>query len=113
MIKETDDQGSNKYKYVKCPACGSKKRHFEGLSETAIKMRSAKPGYLIAFMLENRLIGDPEIIRSLPLGTEIPSVISAIDICMDCGCVYAPMVITGKAKVTSAVKPSKLILPGQ
>lgn len=111
MIKEVDGQGNTVYRYVKCPACGSKKRHFEEMSEKAIKMDLAGKGYLEALIHQTRVVADPVKLAGQPLGAEAPSITFALDICKDCGMVYAPMVITGKAKKT--LTPPKLILPGQ
>lgn len=119
MIKETDNEGTTKYTYVKCPACGSKKRHYEHASEKAIKMGIAEAGFLMPYMHDNRAVVDPRKDRFLPTGTEAPTVISATEICMECGCVYAPMVIQAKGKKIMVDKQGKNIskpiihLPGQ
>jgi len=113
MIKETDKDGTTKYKYVKCPACGSKKRHFERMSEEAIKIGMAKPGHLEAYDHVNRVVADPAKLAVAPIGSEAPSIVVATEICMDCGCVYAPMVIRAKAKKTIAQPTPKIIIPGQ
>ena len=120
MKKETDGKGNTFYKYVKCPACGSKKRHYEEGSKKAIEMGVAKPGTLMPYQYDNQIMGDPALVASAPIGTEIPSITTALEVCKDCGCVYAPMVITSKVKKQLATpaqqakkddKP-KLYLPG-
>ncbi len=113
MEKETDKQGNTKYKYPKCPACGSENRHFEKMSEEAVKSGSAKEGFLIAYQHTNGIIADPQMEAILPLGSEIPAITVATDICVDCGCLYAPMVITGKAKKQLAQQAPKIFLPGR
>lgn len=111
MMKETDKEGNTKYQYGKCPACGSKKRHYEDMCEKAIKAELAQPGFLVPYNYNSRVIADKLKLDAAPLGSEVPSIASATEICKDCGCVYAPMVITGKAKKT--LTPPKIILPGQ
>jgi len=120
MPKEViGDTGMTKYTYAKCPACGSKKRHYEDACERAIKMNVAPPGYLVPFSYNERIIADPIKEAVLPLGAELPSITSALEICKQCGCVYAPMVITGKAKKSlttggeQAKERPKIYLPGQ
>ena len=98
MIKTSDDAGNVKYTYVKCPGCGSKKKHFEDISNKAIKMGVAKTGYLTALGYETQHVGMPSLIAIAPLGSEIPTITYALEICKACGMVYSPMVITGKAK---------------
>lgn len=110
MEKTSDGAGTTKYRYTKCPACGSKKRHYEEACEKAIKMGVADKGYLVPFLYDNRPIKDPGKEASIKVGDEVPTITAAVEICKDCGCVYAPMVITGKAKKTLA--PSNLIVPG-
>ena len=111
MVKKiTDSAGNTQYQYVQCPVCKSKKRHFEFASERAIKMGVAEPGSLIPFIYENKTLVDPQKFVSALVGSEAPTIIAAAEICMDCGCVYAPMVIHGKAK--KEVKP-KIVVPRQ
>lgn len=116
MIKETDKQGNTKYQYVKCPACGSKKRHYERISAEAIKAGTVGPEFLIPFQHDSRLVVESIKEATLPVGSEVPSIMAATEICMDCGCVYAPMVIIGKAKksiTTKGQEKPKLYLLGQ
>ena len=111
MEKTTDGEGTTQYRYPKCPACGSKKRHYEEASEKAIKMGVADKGFLVPMIYDNKTIMDPTKQASIKVGDEAPTMTAALEICKDCGCVYAPMVITGKAKKT--LLPTKLVLPGQ
>lgn len=112
MEKETDDQGTTKYKYTKCPACGSESRHFEELSAEAIELGSAKEGFVTGYDMTNGVIGEPEILQRLPLGSEAPSIRVVTDICKDCGSLYAVIVVTGKFKKQLAVAPPTIHLPG-
>ncbi len=98
MIKQHDGEGTTMYKYTGCPACKSKKRHFEERCKEAIKMGVAKPGFLVPLAYGERLVADPALEKLAPLGTEIPTITYATEICKDCGCHYSPMVITGKSK---------------
>ena len=109
MIKETDEDGNTKYTYVKCPACKSKKRHYEDASNKAVKMGVAPAGFLEAFTYNSRAIADPVKLNALKPGEEAPLMVSALEICKGCGCVYAPMVISGKVKktLTTGVEQAK------
>ena len=111
MIKETDGEGTTVYKYPKCPACGSKKRHFEAISEKAIKMGTAPEGSPMPYNFDERTVVHPSKEARLELGSEAPKIQVATDICEDCGCVYATMVVTGKA--TKTLQTPKLIIPGK
>lgn len=96
MQKQTDGQGNTIYKYDKCPACKSKKRHYEDISGKAVEMGLAPDGYLVAYLYDNRPIGDETKLKVAKMGEQAPFITSATEICKDCGNVYAPMVITGK-----------------
>ena len=111
MIKTTDEAGNTKHQCVKCPVCGSKKKHYEEASKRAIKMGLAKSDYLTCLLFNNQIMVDPAMETSVKEGDTIPTMLSAIDICYDCGCVYAPMVIAGKGKKAFASSPTKIILP--
>lgn len=117
MIKEKAKDGSTVYKYVKCPVCGSKNRHTEKMCEKAIKAGTVAPGFIVAFIYDHKMLIDPIKEASLPVGAEIPAITIAAEVCRDCGCVYAPLVITGKAKKSvttdSASGKKKIWLPGQ
>ncbi len=116
MEKKTDGKGTTQYRYPKCPMCKSKKRHYENISAKAVSMGTVKPGYVQTLEHRSEIIADPAILNKKPVGTQAPSIMFALDICEDCGCVYAPMVITGKAEKQAVVAPPtkpKLFLPGQ
>ncbi len=113
MEKETDDQGNTTYRYPKCRACGSESRHFEDISKQAVELGSAKEGFVTGFDMTNGVIGEPDILQHLPLGSEAPSIRVVTDICKDCGSLYAVIVITGKFKKQLAVVPPIIHLPGQ
>ena len=100
MLKTQNKDGSTTYKYTKCPACGSKKRHFEEQSEKAIKMDVAPVGFITAFHHDVRAVADAPTFERKPIGTEFPKIMAATDICKGCGCIYSPLVIAGKDKKT-------------
>jgi len=54
------------------------------------------------------VVEDKEIIKTLPVGTEVPAAVITTDICSNCGCIYATSITEGKA-----VKPPKLLIPNQ
>ena len=113
--KIVDGQGNTQYRYSKCPACGSKKRHFEEQCEKAIKMDVAPVDFIMAYEHDVRPIAEAQTFKGKPLGTEFPTIMVATDICKDCGCVYAVIVITGKdtkQTQTSTSKLDKLWKPG-
>ena len=114
MEKETDGKGTTKYKYNKCPVCGSKKRHYEAVSDKAIKTGTVEDGFLMPYQYEERVVVSPGKEKTLPAGTQAPQITSATEICVDCGCVYAAMVIVTKVeKGEPPPQPkAKLILPG-
>ncbi len=113
MIKETDNEGNTKYTYPKCKACGSDKLHFKEMSEKAIKAGSAKEGFVTGYEITSGIIGDPDILKGLPLGSETPSIRVVTDICKDCGSLRAVMVRTGKEIKQLVVAPPTIHLPGQ
>lgn len=111
MIKQQDSEGNMVYTYPHCPACRSKKRHFEKMCEKAVKAGTGKPGVDAPFQQFTRNFVDRSLEPTLPVGTEVPSIQLKTDICMDCGCVYAVIVVHTKA--TKTLLPTKLVLPGQ
>ena len=86
------------------------KRHYEDVCEKAVKAGVARHGYLVPLGYDSRPILESVAEATIPVGASVPSITSATEICMDCGCVYAPMVIISKAK--KIVAPTKLWKPG-
>ncbi len=111
MKREPDGEGSTMHRQKKCPACGSEKRVFERLSEEAVKLGAAPPGFKMPYQMERRLVGEPKAQAQQPMGAKVPVVAVVLDICYDCHCVYAPEIMTGKAEKTP--EPKKLVVPGQ
>ncbi|TET43037.1 MAG: hypothetical protein E3J60_01205 [Dehalococcoidia bacterium] len=100
MIKQQDKDGNMVYTYPHCPICKSKKRHFEKMCEKAVKAGTGKPGMIATFQQGSRTFVDRSLEPTLPIGTEVPSIQLNTDICMDCGCVYAVIVVHTKATKT-------------
>ena len=106
MIKKSDGSGNTMYTYVKCPACGNKKKHYEQISAEAVKDGTAKPGFTAPYDYKSGLVVDPVIDAALPLGAKVRFIQTAIDVCETCGCLYAPMVVRGRTE-------KKLTTPGE
>ncbi|KKK71883.1 hypothetical protein LCGC14_2909440 [marine sediment metagenome] len=111
MKREHDGKGNSTTQQDKCPACGSKKRVFERLSEEAVELGAAPPGFKMGYQATQQIVGDPEWQAKQPMGGKVPVGGTVLDICYDCHALYAPVVHTGKA--VKAPTPKKLVVPGQ
>ena len=78
-----------KLKFTKCPACGSDQRFFETLANEAKAQNMGRPEWKMCMSLHQGVAVDPQKERKIPLGGKVPGYMVAIDLCMDCGCVYA------------------------
>ena len=99
--------------FKKCPICGSEERYCESLA-----IQEKARGHMrrdLNFCLEvtSKTCDDAEIVKTLPVGTEIPAYTITKDICMGfpdnpCGNIYVTSIVEGKA-----VKKSPILVPGQ
>lgn len=120
MKRQVDKDGTITYKYPQCPACKSKRRHYEEVSKKGVKLGTVKPGLTMPFRFKSQIMADPTIEATLPMGAEVPIIQTAEDICMDCGCVYVALAKIQRAKKDTQTvespatqKAKKLWRPGQ
>ena len=93
-----------------CPVCQSTNRFFETLADDLKSRGLVRPNWSHCYDIKEGVIADEATIKSMPIGSELDSYGIKIDICMDCGCVYAIDLRTRKAKVE--VRPPQLLVPG-
>jgi hypothetical protein len=97
-----------------CPVCKSKRRFFEQLASDAKLYGVALANFAMGL---NSIQGPCADKRVQPKpGSKVPMFQVITDICLDCGCVYAAILISKTAHVsiqTAKELPKGLILPNE
>lgn len=97
--------------FKSCPACHYKEQFFEELSKEAIEAGSLnKRVYLIA---NKQGLTNPASFKLIPIGTKFPAYDIKVDVCPNCGCIYAVRLATGEAEKRMQLLDNqpRLILP--
>lgn len=76
-------------KFPICPACGSKERFFESLSQELKDKGFARPEWDMCLDLKQGAVVDPMKQERIPIGSEVPGYFFKTDICLNCGLIYA------------------------
>jgi len=96
-----------KLDFTDCPNCHSTRR----LAEEATKFMKKKGWALEDFTYYTHIIQgtptDKRVFSKIPIGSSIPIIWAGMDICLDCGTVYAVRVASSKAQLTIGT-PGKL-----
>lgn len=98
-----------KKEFRKCPCCGSKNGLIKRVIKEAVKEGLAEEDIKVSIMPVTGVIFDPR--KSFLVGGKVPAYKIYTDACLDCGCIYAPLLETGEAVVT-AEKPTTMQPPG-
>ena len=94
-----------------CPNCGSERRVAETVTNEEIEKGNLKPEHKTPFIASRALIFDPSSMK-LVLGEKIVTALYGfIDICADCGTVYARHIEKGQAVVGIELMPPKGQVP--
>ena len=104
-----------KLEFPKCPNCGSSRR----LAGEATAYMRSKGWVLDDYNYYTHIIKgiptDQRVMNKIPLGSSIPAIWAGMDICLDCGTVWAVKVVSTKGQLTIGNKDKpygSLTLPG-
>jgi uncharacterized Zn finger protein len=90
--------------FDQCPNCGSKETMGETLTKEAQAKGHASLTWRFAPFAESRVIVDQSQDNKIPVGAEAITVQFILDICIDCGTVYAKKINIGKVKKTVTMR---------
>lgn len=96
--------------YDKCPVCGSTRRFAEEVAQEQREKGLMGEGLKFGIYQMAGPILDPSKVNQMLVGTKIPTVSALVDVCLDCGCLYAVRLERGEVPLRAVVaQPS----PGQ
>jgi len=87
--------------FTKCPNCGSGQRFCEQLGQELKDRGLARPGWTFSYDVRSGMVIDANFTQTrMFAGATLPGFAIAIDICMDCGTLYAVRLnrLDGKVK---------------
>lgn len=93
-------------KFDKCPCCGSEERFFEGMGKEMKERGLAREEWNFHLDVKQGIVVDQQKEASIPIGTEVPQFGYVTNICLECGCVYAPVIVRQNSK-----KPAPIAAP--
>ncbi len=100
MMSAEDRLTSFPLTYSRCPACGCE----ETVAGKAVEEERAKgsplPGPFSCLMRVTTAIFDPKTAQRLILPTRVPTIVSSLDACLKCGCLYCRTVEKSTARLT-------------
>lgn len=98
-------------KFKECPVC--KGTNLLCAEMTARAKLAGLGNDNFEFYLANYkgVVADPARMAIVPIGTEMPAINVNVDVCQDCGCIFATQITKGYGKKTLAPLPPKTILP--
>ncbi len=94
--------------FKECPACHSKERYIEKLAKEELEAKHIMPGGVPALTIIEGNIKDERLLASLPVGATFPGYAVLMDVCLNCGTIYATQIHQAEGEV----KPN-IFLPGQ
>lgn len=75
--------------FDQCPVCGSTNRFYESLAKEVKDRGLTSPDFTAYFNVAQLVVMDRTKDKSIPIGSELPVGIAFVDICQDCGTIYA------------------------
>ncbi len=88
--------------FTKCPCCGSEDRFLEQLGNELKARGLAREEWNMHLDVKQGVVVDQTKEAAIPIGSEVPGYGYMIDICIDCGCVYAIDLTRNDVKKTIA-----------
>jgi len=83
--------------FDKCPNCGGTRRLAGEVDEEQIEKGAMEPGLKYGLQQVGGPILDPRKASQILVGTRVPAVFVLLDVCMDCGTLYAVRLERGEA----------------
>jgi len=98
--------------FTKCPNCGSGQRFCEQLGQELKDRGLARPGWTFSYDVRSGMVIDANFTQTrMFAGATLPGFAIAIDICMDCGTLYAVRLNRLDGKVKPMPKQGHPIVP--
>jgi len=88
-----------------CPNCGSDFQFFNELGKELTERKLARPEWNMRYEMRQGVVADPAKVELLPPGTPLPAFHITLDVCGDCGTVYAVALARLQGKKTLATPP--------
>ena len=82
-----------------CPVCGSGKRFAETLAQMAKDRGLARDNWRFFFDRKQGVVLDNNKSVLIPIGAKAPTFDLTLDVCVDCGTVYAISLDTGETEI--------------
>ncbi len=96
---EPTEPEKNKVKtFEKCPACGSTNHFFADIVKRMKESGLAKDTWSFCYDQRTGLVASEEMLKTLPVGGQMPGYAFKTDICSDCGCIYVTRLEEGMAQ---------------
>lgn len=101
-------------RFDKCPCCGSTRRFVEEMANEVKAKGWMSPFFnFCAHVIQGIVREDnPQIEAKIPIGSTIPVFVIPLEVCLDCGCLYAIKLVRAEAKKTVPLGPQMKIPPG-
>ena len=80
-----------------CPNCGSEHKLAGDMAQKEKDEGRMAPGVDNSIMILSKVVADDKWLKTMPFGSSVPSFTVLLDICTDCGTVYAYKVITSRS----------------
>ena len=93
-----------------CPHCGSKRRFVNSIADEQRQKGLFGDDVVGVFGTSGALL-DPKKMSKMVIGTKIPAFDATLDICIDCGTVYAVRLIRSEAMLQVQMGKSKFQMP--
>ena len=95
--------------FSKCPACGSEKRFVEEMAKEMKDKGWMREQLSFFALMINGVVKDenPVSESKIPIGSNVPAYGIGLDVCLDCGCIYAVKLIRDEVTKTLPVKLSQ------
>ncbi len=99
--------------FTKCPKCGGENFLAKAAQDEVIERGIMPKDYGFYLGLFDGIPADQKKLSTLPIGSTLPAVAAGIDVCLDCGTVFARFVEQGVATIRVTKVPPRFNLPGR
>jgi len=100
--------------FDKCPACGSTRRWADEVAKEQIEKGVMDAGLKYGIYQVGGPILDPRRTNKMLVGSKVPVILALLDVCLDCGALYAVRLERGEVPLRAVVAqpPPGFIPPG-
>lgn len=89
--------------FDKCPVCGSTRRFAEEVAQEQKEKGLMGEGLKFGIYQMAGPILDPSKVNQMLVGTKIPTISALVDVCLDCGTIYAVRLERGEVPLRAVV----------